>query len=188
LIAAALLCGCVTTAPLHYYLPQGGGELIEEPCGGGPLHVLRVDLPEGVQLKATVRPADIYPTPYEQIALDLRLLVPEATTLRLAGANIVLRSPSWNGPRTATVNHIVNRDLPGRSPALGVLRGVVLTRKTAGYQLSFVDNGPPQATAIQAVDSFTMQLPTLEINERPVTIPEIGFVRQSHRWMRLVCD
>jgi len=116
-------------------------------------------------------------------------LAPAASTVRLAGRDVVLASGAWAEPRPATIVQIEDLDarVPPYSP-LADLPGTQRTPEYLGYQLSFTDQGPCSATLIPAVESFTLQLPAIVVNGHETPIAAIAYVQQTLTGSRLACD
>jgi hypothetical protein len=188
-ICALLLGGCVTT-PLDIYMPQGGGELVDAPCASGPARTLSIQLPDAVELRITAAPAEVYPTAYVQIVLDVRIGVPVDTTVRLLTPDVVITSREFAGARSVPIVQIEDLDAQDgpRLAPLDPVPGTEHGAKYLGYQLSFVTYGPRAVTGIAAVSDFELQLPALDINGRTVAIASVAFVRQTLHGWRLACD
>lgn len=185
-LAIALTAGCVGRAEV--YRPQGPGTLTSHACGVA-LSTLAVPLAGDVEMHVTAFPARIYPVDYEQIALDIELLIGPGHVLVWPSTPLVVSSPSWSEPKRVDVVTIENKTLPIRQAfAPGVpLPGSDKLGQRPGYGVAFVTTGPRPQTKLPAVDRFDVTFPAIEVDGLAAQPVAVAFTidRAARAW---ICD
>ena len=134
----------------------------------------------------------VYPTPFEQILLDVRLLIPEGVSVQMLSTEFVLTSPEWSSPRTVSVVRIedwTTTDAQARTHAAdAAVRGSARTHVHPGLGLSLVAEGVRSQTRIPEVGAFQLQLPALRVDGEVVVLEPIWFEAYARFGVRMAPD
>lgn len=115
------------------------------------------------------------------ILLDVRILVPDAVTVRLQPPELLLDSPGWPAPRRLAVHHVTTA-ASRTFDATSALAGSAVAADST-FTLWFDAGRDTQAaqTGIAQPATFTLQLPELEIDGRAFRPEPVTF--HSYRKM-----
>lgn len=190
-LLAWLLSSCLSIGTIAGYRPSGSGSAT------GPPPSLQGDtwtipLPHGAAVLVLASRTDVYPTPFEQITLDVSLLVPDGVTVQFLATELELASPEWPAPRFVRIACI--EDWTGEDPdarvhaADSLLRGSAKTHVSPGFGLALVRAGPRSQTGIPAVAAFELQLPGLRVEGKTIVPASIRFEAYERFGVRLARD
>ncbi|MSR61617.1 MAG: hypothetical protein EXS08_04105 [Planctomycetes bacterium] len=191
-LLACLLSCCVSIGTIEGYRASGPGARY---CG--PLPPLcddtwEIPLPAGAAVIVLATRGSVYPTPFEQLLLDVRLLIPDGVTVQMLSNDLVLSSAEWSRPRVVPVLRIedwTTTDPAARTLAAGAaLRGSARTAVHPGFGLSLVTEGPRAQTGIPWVGEFQLQLPTLRVDGRTLVLEPLRFEGYASSGVRLAPD
>ena len=181
-----LAYACVTLSLVDGYRPTGPGTPEVHSCS--PVAGLRVPLAGNATIIIDAAPHDIYPDPYIQIDLGIRVLLSGDAEVKLLSPDLWLESNDWPQPRKLPVARIVEWGKQARVFPVGALLHGTEDSATYGYIMAFTTEGPGGRTSIPAVAAFRLQLPDILVNGRHVRVDAIQFERYRERMFIVHCD
>lgn len=178
--------GCISLSWVDVYRPGGPGT--PEPHACSPVAGLRVPLAGDAALVIDAIPHDIYPDPYIQIELGIRVLLSGDAEVKLLSPELWLESNDWPQPRKLPVVRVVEWGKQARVLPVDALLHATEDSATYGYVLAFTAEGPRGRTSIPAPAAFRLQLPDFLVNGRRVRVDAIQFERYREKMVVIHCD
>ena len=177
---------CVTLSWVDGYQPTGPGTPEVHSCS--PIAGLRVPLADNAAIIIDAVPHEIYPDPYIQIDLGIRVVLSGDAEVKLLSPDLWLESSDWPQPRKLPVVRVVEWGRQARVfPVEALLHGTE-NSATYGYVLAFTTEGPRGRTSIQAPTAFSLQLPDILVNGQRVRLDAIQFERYREKMFVVHCD
>jgi hypothetical protein len=178
--------GCVGLSRVDGYRPTGPGTPETHACS--PLAGLHLPLDSNVALIVGAAPRNIYPDPYIQIDLGIRVLLSGESEAQLLSPELWLKSNDWPHPRKLLVARVVEWTKHTRALAVDAVLHATEDSATYGYALAFTTEGPWGRTSIPAPTAFSLQLPDIMLNGRRVRVDAIQFERYKEKKILIHCD
>jgi hypothetical protein len=177
---------CISLSRVEGYRPDGPGT--PEPRACSPVLALRVALDDDAAIIVEAVPREIYPDPYLEIRLDIRILLSGAAEVQLLSSDLWLESGDWPQPSKLPVVRIVERT--ERPHVLRVDDVMHATEDSAlhGYVLAYSGTGSWGRTSIPASAAFRLQLPGMRVNCRRIRLDAIHFERYTEEKLVAHCD
>ena len=132
--------GCVSLSWVDGYRPGGPGTPEARACS--PVAGLRVPLSGDAALIVDAMPRDIYPDPYIQIDLGIRVLLSSDAEAQLLSPELWLESNDWSQPRKLSVVRVVEWTRHTRALPVDALLRATEDSATYGYVLALTAEGP----------------------------------------------
>ncbi|MGB7932378.1 MAG: hypothetical protein WCH04_09160 [Gammaproteobacteria bacterium] len=170
---------CVTLSWVDGYRPTGPGTTEVHSCS--PVAGLRVPLAGNAAIIIDAAPRDIYPDPYVQIDLGIRVLLSADAEARLLSPELWLESSEWPQPRKLSVVRVVEWARHTRVLPVDALLHGTEDSATYGYVLAYTTEGPRGRTSIPATAAFRLQLPDILVNGQRVRVDAIQFERYREK-------